>query len=342
MKAIFNAGQLAHNPVSYLSRGRMVGFPEKPERARRLLAGVRKAGVQLHAGRRFDDSHVLAVHEERYVSFLMHAHAEWSKMDGASPEVMASIRPVERPAAYPKDIVGRAGWHQMDFSCPLGPDTWKSARASANTALTAAQMVAEGEERVVYALCRPPGHHAFGDRAGGFCYLNNTAIAARYMQPKHGKVAVLDIDVHHGNGTQGIFYYTSDVLTVSVHADPAHYYPFFYGDVRQRGAGEGEGYNINIPVAVKADDKVWTSAVDLALKAIGEFGPGALVIALGLDAHEADPLAGGAVTTKGFGGLAQRIAALGLPTVIVQEGGYLTPYLDDNLASFLTGFMTAK
>jgi len=200
--------------------------------------------------------------------------------------------------------------------------------------------VASGE-KVVYGLCRPPGHHAQPDRAGGFCYLNNAALAAMWLRKTREKVAVLDIDVHHGNGTQQIFYRRDDVMTVSIHSDPNQFYPFYKGFAEETGWQAGEGFNLNIPVPVKSDDLVWARALEQALVAIENFGAQVLVISLGLDAHEADPLEGGAVTTQGFAEMAAMIAMLDLPAVIVQEGGYLTPYLGDNLASFLTGYETS-
>ncbi len=336
MKAIFSAIQLGHRPTRFLSRGHIVDCPERPERARKLLEGARKAGLEIHAARHFDERHLAAVHTGRYLEFLKKGHKRWSRPKGAFEEMMPSARPVEKPARYPRDIAGRAGWHLMDFSCPILADTWKVVRASADTALTAAHLVADGE-RCVYALCRPPGHHAYAERAGGFCYLNNTAIAARYLTATFGRVAILDIDVHHGNGTQGIFYDKADVLTVSIHADPKRFYPFYYGYESQQGKGEGTGFNLNIPVPLRSDDEVWAGALEYALDRIDDYAPGALVIALGLDAHEADPLAGGAMTTDGYGRLAELIANLPLPTLIVQEGGYLTDQLGDSLAAFLSG-----
>jgi acetoin utilization deacetylase AcuC-like enzyme len=187
-------------------------------------------------------------------------------------------------------------------------------------------------------LCRPPGHHAYADRGSGFCYVNNSALAATILRQRHAAVAILDIDVHHGNGTQGVFYDRPDVLTVSIHADPEGYYPFFYGHAGETGRGDGRGFNRNLPVPVKSGDAVWMAALDTALSAVAAFSPGALVLALGLDAHEADPLAGGAVTRAGFAAMARRIASLRLPTVIVQEGGYLTDHLSGNLTAFLDGF----
>jgi acetoin utilization deacetylase AcuC-like enzyme len=337
MKCVFDTAQNAHSPHRYLRFGNIIDFPESPERVERLLSGAAKAGLERMPPRAFDRARLETVHTARYIDFLEHGHRQWSAVAGAYPEMMPSIRPLEAPAGYPDDILGRAGWHIQDFSSAITADTWGSVHASAMTGLTAAHLVLEGE-RAAYALCRPPGHHAYAERAGGFCYLNNSALAAETLRGKHAKVAVLDIDVHHGNGTQSIFYQRNDVLTLSIHGDPKNYYPFFYGYAEQRGADAGEGFNVNLPVPVKSADPVWQKALGTALERIADFAPGALVLALGLDAHEADPLAGGAVTTKGFAQMARMIAGLKLPTVIVQEGGYLTPYLSDNLASFLTGF----
>ena len=161
--------------------------------------------------------------------------------------MIANVHPVRHAATYPTHIVGRLGWHTADTGCPIGPGTFAAACAATDVAATAAQMVLDGED-AVYALCRPPGHHAFRDVAGGFCFLNNSAVAAAHLRLKHERVAILDVDVHHGNGTQGIFYERPDVLTVSIHADPAFYYPYVWGYAHERGEGEGLGANLNIPL----------------------------------------------------------------------------------------------
>jgi acetoin utilization deacetylase AcuC-like enzyme len=275
------------------------------------------------------------VHSQEYLQFLEQSYGEWQTIEGAGPELMPSLRPVVTPTRAPRHILGRAGLHMMDFSCPITADTWKSARAAASTAITAADLALKGD-RFVYALCRPPGHHAYADMCSGFCYLNNVALAAEHLRTVHEKVAILDIDAHHGNGTQAIFYERSDVLTVSLHANPLNFYPFYWGYPREKGANEGAGFNLNVPLAVGADDDAWLGALDEALGRITEFEPEALVVALGFDAHESDPLRGGAVTTDGFGEMARRIGSLGLPTVLVQEGGYATDSLSANLAAFLT------
>ena len=191
-------------------------------------------------------------------------------------------------------------------------------------------------------MCRPPGHHAFSDLAGGFCFLNNSAVAAAQLRLKHERVAILDVDVHHGNGTQGIFYERADVLTVSIHADPAFFYPFVWGYAHERGAGPGLGANLNIPLPKGTGDDDYIKAIGEAEKTIRAFAPGALVVALGLDASEHDPLAGLAVTTDGFRRIGAAIARLGLPTVFVQEGGYLSDILGANLTAALGGFEEAR
>ena len=337
MKVIFSGAQLAHAPSVYLRLGRLVPYPDSPERARALLDGARQSGGQIHAARAYDPKTFTIVHGMPYLRFLRTGFEAWSQIDGAGPEMLPSIRPIHRPPKPGHHILAIAGVFQMDNACPIAEGTWKAAMASANTALTAADCLLSGDN-VVYALCRPPGHHAYASRAGGFCYLNNAALAAQQLRTGKERIAVLDIDVHHGNGTQAIFAARSDVLTVSIHADPAEFYPFYYGSSEETGEGEGEGYNFNLPVPVGSGDDVWLAALDIALARIQHYAPGALVIALGLDGHEADPLKGGKLTTAGLARLAQQIASLGLPTVIVQEGGYLTEHLSDNLAMFLTAY----
>ncbi len=340
MKAVFSANQLAHAPTWFLSKGEMVDYPESPDRARALMEGVRMAGANIFGNRKFAPTMYRRVHAQGYVDFLTQGFAAWKEVEGAGPELMPSLRPTILPLLKNESVLAQAGQYMMDFSCAIMEHTWKSVEASALTAVTAADMVLKGDA-MVYALCRPPGHHAYGNRAGGFCYLNNTALAAQHLRGVHRKVAILDIDVHHGNGTQSIFYRRADVLTVSIHADPQNFYPFYWGGADEVGEAEGKDFNVNLPLAVGAGDDAWLSALETALEKIRNYEPSALVLALGLDAHEADPLKGGTVTTAGFASIAQAIAALQLPTVIVQEGGYLTAHLSNNLSTFLRAFKAA-
>ncbi len=233
-------------------------------------------------------------------------------------------RAARRPrAASP---VAQASWYLGDLACPIGPHTWESAVAAAHTAIAAAEAVLAGEH-AAYALCRPPGHHATADRAAGFCYLNNAAIAAEFLLQHFQRVAILDVDTHHGDGTQAIFYRRADVQYVSVHVDPTGYYPFFSGYADEYGAGEGEGFNLNIPLQPGSGDAEFLDALDDAFGAIRAHGSEALVVSVGFDAHERDPLSVLKVTNDGYRRIGDAIAALKLPTVIVQEGGYNLDHL---------------
>jgi len=337
VKVIFAEQQLAHYPMSFLSSGAAAANPESPERAERLLRAALSSGLELCTPKDCGDEVIAAVHTPTYLTFLQNIYIRWLRIDGASEDVLPNIHPISRNDGYPKSAVGQVGYHVYDGSCPISSDTWLSSRWSAMTAAYAAQQVLSGDS-ACYALSRPPGHHASQDLAGGFCYLNNTAIAAQQLRSKFQRVAIIDVDVHHGNGTQRIFYERDDVLTVSLHADPVRFYPFFWGYENETGEGPGEGFNINRPLTRGTGDRDYQLALEDALLAVSEFSPDALVIALGLDAHESDPFRGMAITTEGFAGIGKILSSLGLPTVIVQEGGYLSDALGDNLTSFLHGF----
>jgi acetoin utilization deacetylase AcuC-like enzyme len=341
MKIVYSPKHAGHDPQTFIVRGVKQRSAEQPERATRLLAAAQAAGHDVQPPKVYGTAPAATVHTPDYLDFLQTAAREWAKLPGASDEVVPNMHPARAHASYPKALVGRAGWHQADMGCPIGPHTWEAALASSEVAATAADFVLEGA-REAYALCRPPGHHAYADMAGGFCFLNNTAVAAQRLRTAHQRVAILDVDVHHGNGTQGIFYERDDVLTVSIHADPAHYYPYFWGHAHEYGAGKGQGFNLNLPQPLGSADAPWLAAGDTALARIREFAPTALVVALGLDASESDPLQGLKVTAAGFHAMAQKIARLGLPTVLVQEGGYLSDDLGHNLVQFLAGFEAGR
>ncbi|MCZ2495360.1 histone deacetylase family protein [Xylophilus sp. Kf1] len=341
MKVIYTDHHIGHDPQQFIVRGRLKRSNEQPERAHRLLASATALGHQVVAPEDFGPGPRAAIHTPRYLRFLETAWERWQLLDNASDEVMPNIHPFpDQPASYPDSLVGQAGWHLADMASSVGRHTWQAATWSAHVATHAAQLVLDGE-RAAYALCRPPGHHAYADRANGFTYLNNAAIAAQHLRQKHDRVAILDIDVHHGNGTQGIFWRRRDVLTVSLHGDPHFCTPFFTGHAHEAGEGEGQGYNLNLPLARGTNDEGFLQALATAHDAIRAFAPGALVVAMGLDAHEHDPYQALAVTTGGFARILAEIARLGLPTVLVQEGGYLSDDLGPNLASALDGFTGA-
>lgn len=342
MKVIFAEEQKHHYPQHFLVNGVSQPNPEKPERADRLLKGAIAAGCALERPRECGLEPILAVHDERYLTFLRNAFVRWKRIEGASPAVTPNIHPVSRETSYPDSVVAQAGWHMMDASCPVADHSYESALVSAASSVHAADAVLAGDP-FIYALCRPPGHHARQDAAAGFCYLNNAAIAAARLQKKFPKVAILDVDLHHGNGTQDIFYERRDVLTVSIHADPVRFYPFFWGAANETGKGAGEGFNLNLPLPRGAGDAPFLTALEEALDRVDLFGANALVIALGLDAYERDPFGGLAVTTEGFSRIGSAIGSvLSLPSVIVQEGGYLCEALGDNLTAFLEGYSSAR
>lgn len=330
--------QSRHYPDGFLVNGVMQPNPEKPERMERLIAAVGAGAHDLQAPGDHGLGPIAAVHTPAYVKFLSTVYDRWKRIPGAAPEIFPNIHPDSRSASYPLSAAGQAGFHMTDMSCPIGEHTWEAARWSANCAVSAAGAVLAGE-RKAYALCRPPGHHCFTDLAGGFCYLNNSAIAAQYLRQSHDRVAIIDVDLHHGNGTQGIFYRRNDVFTLSIHADPARFYPFFWGHAHEIGEGAGRGYNLNIPLPRGTGDDGFMSGLSGGLAHVRAFAPDAVVIALGLDAFEGDPFGGLAVSTQGFAEMAGKLAALDLPMVVVQEGGYLCDELGENLRAFLDGLV---
>lgn len=320
-----------------MANGQVLQNPEQPRRIEVLREGARAAGCSFSAPDDFGLGPIAAIHSPEYLVFLETIHRRWSRIADASDEVIPNVHPDRRTASYPRSAVGQAGFHQADTACPISSGTWEAAYWSAQTAISAANALVESAAPAVYALSRPPGHHAFGDLAGGFCFLNNSAIAAEWLRRAGKRPAIIDVDVHHGNGTQGIFYDRDDVLTVSIHADPIRFYPFFWGHAHERGEGAGLGFNLNLPLARGTGDDDYLVALDTGLERIAAFGADVVVVALGLDAHENDPLKGLAVTTEGFSRIGAALAGLGLPLLLVQEGGYLSEALGRNLTSFLDG-----
>ncbi|MDX1527663.1 MAG: histone deacetylase family protein [Gammaproteobacteria bacterium] len=341
MQVVYSDRHHNHSPEHFLIHGARRANPEVPGRADALLTAVRNAGHELVEPRDYGPEPRAAVHTPEYLKFLTGIYQRWQQIEGASPEVVPNVHPNGRGGGYPDAPAGQAGFHMADTSCPISAGTWPAACASANCAAHAAALVAEGAG-AAYALCRPPGHHAFADMAGGFCYLNNSAIAAQQLRRLASRVAILDVDVHHGNGTQGIFYRRADVMTVSLHADPAVFYPFFWGYAEERGEEEGDGYNFNLPLSRGTGDNAYLAALDTSLQRIRAFSPEFLVVALGLDAFEGDPFRGLSVSRSGFARIGEAVGRLGLPTVLIQEGGYLTAELGANLIAWLGGFESVR
>jgi acetoin utilization deacetylase AcuC-like enzyme len=338
MKVIFAEQQMRHQPAQIVSSGKLVASPEIAARAEHLLNAANRIGLELEVPQNYGIEPIAAVHTTRYLTFLENIFVRWQRIPDASSDVFPNIHPATREDVYPASAAGQVGFHVYDGSCPITADTWDSVRWSAWSAVHAANEVLTGAASC-YALARPPGHHASSDLAGGFCYLNNSAIAAQVLRKKFERVAILDIDVHHGNGTQHIFYDRADVLTVSLHADPMRFYPFFWGAANETGCDAGSGFNLNLPLPRGTGGDDYCDELERAVERISAFAPGALVVALGLDAFKDDPLAGLALTTEDFARVGERIVALNLPTVLVQEGGYPSKELGENLVAVLQGFV---
>lgn len=337
MQIVHHSDSVRHDPAQYFRRGSLIVHPEQAARYIRLRDAARDAGHDLVGASDVGSASILAVHDASYVAFLREAWERRGEFGEVGDEIITGH--FARPQMHhrPEGMLGLLGLYTADTSTPIRAGTWKAIHGSAQAAVCAAEAaLSQGH---AYALCRPPGHHAYANSAGGFCYLNNTAIAGEHMRrATGGRVAIIDIDVHHGNGTQGIFYARDDVLTVSVHADPANYFPFFAGYADEIGTGEGTGFNRNIPVAHGAGDAPWLAAIREALAAVALHRPAALVVALGLDASQDDPIGVLKVTREGFAAAAEALAGPGLPTAIVQEGGYLCEALPRNLVAFLGAF----
>jgi acetoin utilization deacetylase AcuC-like enzyme len=271
---------------------------------------------------------IRAVHTADFIDYLENAFSQ--SRGPVIPETFAT-RIVRHQSRHP---IGRRGYYCFGTGTPILEGTWLAAYWSAQCALTAADQLNAGE-REVYALCRPPGHHAGTDFYGGFCFLNNAAIAARFLK---NRVTILDIDYHHGNGTQEIFYCDPQVLYCSLHAHPDEDYPYFWGGVEERGDGPGLGFNYNWPLPQGTNDENYLKVLDVALETIQSFSPSYLIISLGLVIGIGDPAGGFCITTSGFGEIGEHIAQLNVPKLIIQEGGYCLDKLGQNILAFLHPF----
>ncbi|WP_444677924.1 histone deacetylase family protein [Halomonas sp. E19] len=340
MKLFYHPDQALHAPASIVLHGQEMPSPESTRRAELLAAGVTACGFNLLEPDDVDTprlrSRLSRIHSARYLAFLETIHARWSRLQQASGPVTSSVHPCGGGLLYPEHPIGQAGWHLHDLTCPIDADSFRGILASAATAQAAAEALLGGHG-TTYALCRPPGHHAGPDRAGGFCFLNNAALAATVLREHFSRVAILDIDLHHGNGTQDIFYYRGDVWTGSLHVDPRQSYPYFWGGANEEGMGEGLGANVNLPLPLGSDAARYLDALDALSARMAAFRPEAAVVALGLNAHRDDPAGGMALVTDDFHAVGRRLAALGLPMVLVQEGGYPTESLGANLTALLKG-----
>jgi acetoin utilization deacetylase AcuC-like enzyme len=333
MRIFWDERQRRHAPVQELHNGGFVPFAEHCGRVDSMLAELGACEAVADQG----EAPLLRVHPRLYLDFLASAFADW-KAAGRPGDASGYVWPVvaRRPLALDR-IDARLGQYSMDASTPIAEGTWESAYWSAQTALSALDSILAGE-RSAFALCRPPGHHAGADYMGGYCYLNHAAIAAEAARAAGcRRVAILDIDYHHGNGTQDIFLERGDVFFASIHADPRTDYPFFWGHGDETGQGEGEGRTLNLPLPRGTGMSAYEAALDQALAATGRFGAELLVCSFGADTFSGDPICSFALETADYAPVARRVASLGLPTLIVMEGGYAVDALGANVASFLEG-----
>ncbi len=339
MKVYYSEAHRRHHPPFELFDGGLrVPYLENPDRMDRILNAIRKTEwAEILEPSNFGLDPILAVHDREYIHFLASCWTEWleSKPKDSSVFLPATFALRHHPK-IPKSVLGRGGYYIMDLSACIVEGTYEAALASANCALSAAHAVAGGE-RAAFAMCRPPGHHAGNDYAGGYCFINNASVAAHWLSAK-GNIAVLDIDYHCANGTQDIFYNRNDVMTISIHANPDFEYPSFFGHAEERGEGGGLGFHHNFPLPKGTDDGSYLVALESALDLIREYKPKFLVLSAGMDIYADDPLGTIKVTTEGIRKIGERIASLDLPTVIAMEGGYNNDMLGTNITALLGEF----
>jgi acetoin utilization deacetylase AcuC-like enzyme len=341
MRVILNPKHEAHAAPGEVENGAVIPCYECPPRLHAI-----RAALDADGGHTFEEppaateEALAAIHDPAYIAYLRETSAELRRARGSTPRI-------QWPTVFPYGPTPRAtgnralrGQYCYDTYTPILGGTFAAALGGASAALKAADLVASGTEQQVYVLTRPPGHHAERDRCGGYCYFNNAALAADRLA-KAGKVAVLDVDVHHGNGTQHAFYSRANVFTASIHGDPATLYPFFSGFGDETGTGDGLGCNLNVPLPPGTGAKEYRGALSMVLEAVGKFRPAFLVLAFGADTHEADPLGGFKLPTGYFREMGTAVRELGLPTVVMQEGGYNLEFIGDCVVEVLKGLAVA-
>ncbi|MBK7315797.1 histone deacetylase family protein [Candidatus Aalborgicola defluviihabitans] len=343
MITFYNHLHAQHQGKVEMFRGALVPCYEVPARADHVLAELqrRKLGTVQHPNA-FDDALLERIHSRRYLQFLATAWDQWVALDpaNAGTDILPSVWPTRtfRTDIEPDNFSAKMGLYSFDAGTPFTAGTWVAARAGAHCALSAAQAMLAGD-RAAFALSRPPGHHAGADFFGGYCFLNNAALAAQYLRDAGmERVAVLDIDYHHGNGTQACFYDRPDVFFASIHGDPRTEYPFFLGHADETGVGAGKGFNLNLPLPRGTGYPAWAAALDTALARIQQFGAQALVVSMGMDTFVGDPISGFTLHSDDYLRVGARLRACGLPTVLVFEGGYAVQEVGVNAVNVLQAF----
>ena len=340
VKVVTTQEHRAHHPTCQFEGHGMGPCPEVPARVDAILQALRRGGLAEEvACRTLTLEAIRAVHDTDYLGFLEHVYGAWSASHadvgvGLIPDTFA----VRELRGRPRDLVRQAGTYCFETQTPIMEGTYAAALASAGCAQTGARLLLEGEQ-TVYALCRPPGHHAGRATYGGYCYLNNAAVGASELAEK-GRVAIVDVDYHHGNGTQSIFYGAADVLFASIHGDPNRQYPYFSGFADETGEDAGLGYTLNLPLEPGVGAARYLAALDRALVAVEDFAPAHMVVSFGADTCREDPLGGFDLEASAFARIGERLRVLGLPTLVVQEGGYNLDVLGACVCNLLEGLQT--
>ncbi len=335
MLKFFDPRQLAHAPLQEMHNGGWADHAEKPSRAEIVLTQIGDCAAPKDFGR----APLARVHTPDYLDFLENAHGRWRDAGRTGDAVGYTWPVVQRRPLRLDRIDAQLGRYSYDAGTPITADTWDAAYWGAQTALTALQPLLTGEARTSFALCRPPGHHAGADYLGGYCYLNNAAIAARAATDAgHPRVAIIDVDYHHGNGTQDIFWTAGDIFFASIHADPATDYPFYWGHADESGEGAGRDTNLNLPLPRGTRLPAYLDALDQVIARVAAFAPGLIVVSFGADTFEEDPISHFKIAEADYPIIADRIARLGRPTLVVMEGGYAVDALGRNVEAFLSGF----
>jgi len=340
MKIFHTSHHVLHSPKAELHRGEMVPPHEAPHRMDLLMAGLKRAGFdEIHAPERHERSHITAVHTPDYVAFLQTAWSRWKDAGYAGDVLPMSYPHNPRRAKPPLDIDGAAGYFCSSSDTVITETSWEALTAITDCGLSAA--AASLKSGSGFALVRPPGHHAGAAYMSGYCLLNTSAIAAQFLRNQGAaRVAILDVDFHHGNGTQDIFYGRDDVFFASIHGHPDYHFPYFWGHADETGMGKGEGFTANYPLDAGTAYDLWSEALEGACSRIQAFGADALVVSLGVDTFEHDPISSFKLTTSDYTRYGSRIAKMELPTTFIMEGGYGVPEIGDNTANVLTGFLS--
>ncbi len=337
MLIIYSPVQRTHRPAYVVKQGERSASFDVPERVDSILYAINKQELgPVIAPENAGLEPIRAVHDTGMIEYLMTAYERQTAEAGVSTPVFPTFFPPPGQRRHPGCFEGQKGFYCTNMGVPITEDTWKATLASAHCAIAGARLLQSGET-CVYALCRPPGHHAGSDFFGGYCYLNNAAIAAQVLRESGGRVAILDTDYHHGNGTQAIFYAEPDVWYGSLHIDPGTDYPFFAGYEDEVGIGAGKGTNWNVPLLPGTGQDRYLSALETLLVRLTAYNPQWLIVSAGFDTYIDDPIGTFQVTTAGFNKIGRRIRTLNVPTLVVQEGGYCVPDLGRNVVALLQG-----